>query len=129
MTEVDNALEKIRKIETDIERYSNSIVAITDQATKPNGLTELTDMESAKIKTISMLKDQQEKARTTQEGKLKSLRSSTRDWGDSKHPERMRDPWDSKRTWRKILQKKSKTLYRHGSSQGVENTTHACQLS
>ena len=39
VTEVDIALEKIRRIESDIERYSNSIVAITDQATKPNGLT------------------------------------------------------------------------------------------
>ena len=129
VTEVDISLEKIRKIEKDIERYSNSVVAITDQATKPNGLTELTDMESAKIKTISMLKDQQEKARTTQEGKLKSLRSSTRDWGDSKHPERMRNPWDSKRTWKRILQKRSKTPCRHGSSQGVASTTHVCQLS
>ena len=75
VTEVDIALEKIRRIESDIERYSNSIVAITDhdQATKPNGLTELTDAESGKIKTISMLKDQQAKARTTQEGKIFTL--------------------------------------------------------
>ena len=73
VTEVDIALEKIRRIESDIERYSNSIVAITDQATKPNGLTELTDAESGKINTTSMLKDQQEKARTTQEGKIFTL--------------------------------------------------------
>ena len=73
MTEVDIALKKLRRIESDIEKCSNSIVAITDQATKPNGLTELTDAESGKIKTVSMLKDQQEKTRTTQEGKIFTL--------------------------------------------------------
>ena len=40
MTEVGNALEKIWKIEMDIERYSNSVLAITDEATQPNGITD-----------------------------------------------------------------------------------------
>ena len=69
VTEVHNALEEIRKLDKNIERFSNSIVAVTDAATQANGLTELTDQQNANIKTISMLKDQQEKARTTQEGK------------------------------------------------------------
>ena len=43
VTEVDIALEKIRKIETDIDRCSISLVAITDQGTAPNGITDLTD--------------------------------------------------------------------------------------
>ena len=70
VTEVDNALEEIRKLDKNIERFSNSIIAVTDAAQQANGLTELTDQQSAKIKATSMLKDQQEKARSTQEGKF-----------------------------------------------------------
>ena len=61
VTEVDNALEEIWKLDKNIGRFSNSILAVTDAATQANGLTELTDQQSAKIKTISMLKDQAEK--------------------------------------------------------------------
>ena len=70
ITEVDNSLEEIRKIDTSIESLSNSTIAITDAAQAANGLTELTDQQSTKIKAISTLKDQQEKARSTQESKI-----------------------------------------------------------
>ena len=73
ITEVDNALEEIRKIDKNIESFSNSIVAVTDAGQMANGLTELTDKQTAKIKAISTLKDQQEKARSTQEGKTIKL--------------------------------------------------------
>ena len=73
VTEVDISLEKIRKIEKDIERYSISVVAITDQTTMDNGITDLSDAESSRVKTISMLKDQQEKAKATQESRIFTL--------------------------------------------------------
>ena len=73
ITEVDNALEEIWKSDGGIESLTRSIIAITDAAQKANGLTELTDKQTAKIKAISTLKDQQEKARTTQEGKIFKL--------------------------------------------------------
>ena len=73
VTKVDISLEKIRKIEKDIERYSISIVTITDQATMDNGITDLSDAESSRVKTISMLKDQQEKAKATQESRIFTL--------------------------------------------------------
>ena len=49
ITEVDNALEEIRKIDTSIESLSNSTIAITDAAQAANGLTELTDQQSTKL--------------------------------------------------------------------------------
>ena len=44
ITEVDNALEEVRKIDTSIESHSNSTTATTDAAQAANGLTELTDL-------------------------------------------------------------------------------------
>ena len=75
VTEVDNALEEIRKFDKNIESYSRSIMAVTDAAKQANGLTELTDQHSHKIKTISMLKSEQENGKTTQEleGKFSKL--------------------------------------------------------
>jgi uncharacterized membrane protein YgcG len=73
ITEVDNALEEIRKMDESIECLSRSTIAITDAAQRANGLTELTDAQSSKIKAISMLEDQQKKAKTTQEGKIFKL--------------------------------------------------------
>ena len=73
MTEVDNALEEIWEIDKKIESVSNSIIAVTDAAQKANGLTELTDHQTTKINAISMLKDQQGKARSTQESKIFTL--------------------------------------------------------
>ena len=70
MTEVDNALEEIRKFDKNIESYSRSIAAITDAAKQANDLTEFTDAQSAKIKTTSMLKSKQEKGKTVQESKI-----------------------------------------------------------
>ena len=70
ITEVDNALEEIRKSDEGIECLTRSFIAITDAARKTNGLTEITDAQSSKIKAISTLKDQQEKARSTQESKF-----------------------------------------------------------
>ena len=70
ITEVDNALEEIRKMDESIECLSRSTIAITDAARSLNGLTELTDAQSVKIKAISMLEEQQKKAKTTQEGKI-----------------------------------------------------------
>ena len=46
ITEVDNALEEIRKMDESIECLSRSTIAITDAARRANGLTELTDAQS-----------------------------------------------------------------------------------
>ena len=73
ITEVDNALEEIRKMDGGVESLTRSIIAISDAAQQANGLTELTDAQSTMIKAISSLKDQQEKARTTQEGNVFKL--------------------------------------------------------
>ena len=48
VTEVDNALEEIRKLDKNIERFSNSIIAATDAAQQANGLMELTGPEKCK---------------------------------------------------------------------------------
>ena len=58
ITEVDNALEEIRKMDGGVESLTRSIIAISDAAQQANGLTELTDAQTAKIKAISSLKDQ-----------------------------------------------------------------------
>ena len=68
ITEVDNALEEIRKSEECIESLTRSTIAITDAAQQANGLTELTDKQTAKIKAISMLEDQQKKSSDTAGG-------------------------------------------------------------
>ena len=73
MTEVDNALEEIWKIDKNIESFSRSIIVITDAAAQADGLTELTDAQRTKIKTISMLKSEQEHSKTSQECEIFKL--------------------------------------------------------
>ena len=43
ITEVDNALDEIRKMDEGIGCLTRSVIAITDAAQAANGLTELTD--------------------------------------------------------------------------------------
>ena len=110
-----------------IESLTRSIIAITDAAQKANGHTELMDAQSAKIKAISALKDQQEKARTTQEGKICKLfdqrLGGIKTSGKDENALRLNEDVE------KILQKKSKTLFLLGSSHSVQNSTRVCQLS
>ena len=72
IAEVDNALEEIREIDKNIESFSNSTIAITDAAQAANGLTELTDQQSSRIKAISTLGPAR-RFRSTQESKLFKL--------------------------------------------------------
>ena len=69
------------------------------------------------------LRSRTSKKKLGQRRSAKFSSSSTKDWGASRYPERMKRPSDSTRTWRKTLQKKFKTLFHLGSSHGVENST------
>ena len=120
ITEVDNALEEIR---THTIRYCDHRCSSEGQwPYRAHGCTEREDQSDLGA---------QGPARKSSDdaGGQKFPSSSTRDWGASRHPERMKSPSDSRKIWRNILQKRSWTLFLCGSSHGAQSTTRVCQLS